>query len=171
MHSLKTLGSNENQILNDQSDRHCTLSGTALGIGWAETYLWGQSLCAVTAASEDDEVSAPSTWPRPWNLAKRLMTENLSRSWQSNLKSKIEARLSNLKVVATCQNSIKDEFNGKSNWQNSRTKCYIPTPTPTPKKKNRKKEKPGREELASNSTGGWHWGSQSLIDIISLTIS
>ena len=84
----------KNQLINDQSERHCTLSGRFLGIGSAVTYLWG--FWAFVAVSEDAEVSAPSTCPRPWNLAKRLMTENFSRSWHSTLKSNIEALFSSL---------------------------------------------------------------------------
>lgn len=84
----------KNQLINDQSERHCTLSGRFLGIGSAVTYLWGKYFWAFV--SEDNEVSAPSTCPRPWNFAKRLMTENFSCSWHSNLKSTIEALLSSL---------------------------------------------------------------------------
>lgn len=32
----------KNQLINDQSERHCTLSGRFLGIGSAVTYLWGK---------------------------------------------------------------------------------------------------------------------------------
>jgi hypothetical protein len=86
----------KNQLINDQSERHCTLSGRFLGIGSAVTYLWGKDFWAFAVVSEDDEASAPSTCPRPWNLAKRLMTENFSRSWHSTLKSNIETLFSSL---------------------------------------------------------------------------
>ena len=70
-----------NKLINQWSrERHCTLSGRFRGTGSAVTYLWGKGLWAFAAASEEDEVSAPSAWPRPWNLAKRLITENFSRS-------------------------------------------------------------------------------------------
>jgi hypothetical protein len=84
-----------NQLINYHSERHCVLSGRFLGMGSAVTYLW-RHFWAFPDASEDDELSAPSPWPRPWNFAKRLITENLSRSWHSNLKSETDALLSNL---------------------------------------------------------------------------
>lgn len=78
----------------DQIERHCTLSGRFLGIGSAVTYLWGQTLRALEAS--EDDVPVPSTCPLPWNLAKRFMTENFSRSWHSTRKSTIEDLLSSL---------------------------------------------------------------------------
>ena len=86
----------ENQIINYQSERHCTLSGRNLGMGSAVTYLCRQDLWAFADASEEDELTVPSVWPRPWNLAKRLITENLSRSWHSTLRSETDVLLSNL---------------------------------------------------------------------------
>lgn len=98
----------KNQLINYQSERHCTLSGRFLGIGSAVTYLWGKNFWAF--ASVDDEASAPSDWARPWNLAKRLMTENFSRSWHSTLKSKIEALLSSLHNQKAEQKREKEKY-------------------------------------------------------------
>lgn len=86
-----------NKLIKDQSEWHCTPSGRFLGNGTAVTYLWGTGLWLFVApASEDDEVSAPSACPRPWNLANRFMTDIFSRSWFSILKSTNDAPLSNL---------------------------------------------------------------------------
>ena len=86
----------ENQLMNYQSERHCTLSGRFLGMGSAVTYLWRQDLWAFAAASEVNELSVPSVRSRPWNFAKRLITENLSRSWHSTLRFETDALFSNL---------------------------------------------------------------------------
>lgn len=85
-----------NKLIKDQRERHCTLSGRFRGTGTAVTYLWGKGLWAFAAVSEEDEVSATSACPRPWNLAKRLIMENFSISWVSSLKSNIDALLSKL---------------------------------------------------------------------------
>jgi hypothetical protein len=99
----------ENQLINYQSERHCTLSGRFLGMGSAVTYLWRQDLWAFAAASEVDELSVPSVRSRPWNFAKRLITENLSRSWHSTLRFETDALFSNL----------------HHQWANNKTNEYI----------------------------------------------
>lgn len=81
--------------IDNYSERHCNPSGKFLGIGCATTYLWGKGFGAWATALDEDEVPAESAC-RMWNLAKRLMTENFSNSWQSTLTSKIDDTLSNL---------------------------------------------------------------------------
>lgn len=76
------------------------------------TYLWGNIFQWGVSGAEDPLTTA-STWPRPWNLAKRLMMENLSKSWLSILTSKIAVFFSNLKEEM--RRSAEDEppFNHK----------------------------------------------------------
>lgn len=121
-----------NKLINDQSEWHCTLSGRFLGNGTAVTYLWGTGLWPFAApASEDDEVSAPSTWPRPWNLANRLMTDIFSRSWHSILKSTSDAPFSNLDHKKACYHkemkTLKSENPQKRNYNKWRTRKYVMT--------------------------------------------
>lgn len=69
----------EDQSIDNHSERHCTPSGRFLGSGCPVTYRWGHGLSAVGIVPDEEgtaDISARGTW----NLANRLMTENLSNS-------------------------------------------------------------------------------------------
>ena len=91
------------QSIDNHSERHCTPSGTLLGIGCGVMYLCGHTLGP--AVPEEDVVPETSA-VRTWNFAKRLMTETFSNSWCSSLKSNIDAVLSNLHKQKECINTI-----------------------------------------------------------------
>lgn len=63
----------------NHSERHCTPSGRILGSGCPVTYRWGHGLSAVGTVPDEEEIADISA-RGTWNLANRLMTENLSNS-------------------------------------------------------------------------------------------
>lgn len=80
-------------------------SGISFGIGKAVTYLWGYIFWWLEENGSDG-----FGWGREWNLANRLMTENLSNSMYSWLTSTIEGISSDLHGIRTSKAEMSFQF-------------------------------------------------------------